>query len=244
MINLILGLKKEKMMTIKSISFDLDDTLWPLMPNIMKAEETTNKWIKENFPGTAALLGKQDAIEIRDKLIKEDPNLMNQISDLRKLMFYELNIRAGYGKEESENMAEEAFEIYFKGRNAVTFYEGVIETLELLKNDYSLGVVTNGNADLQVIGIDNLFDYIFSAADLNAHKPDPVMFEAVINRTGLRAEEICHIGDHPINDVKASLDFGMTPIWFNYEKANFPLEGIEVAEFSDWNSLPDLIKKL
>ena len=231
-------------MTIKSISFDLDDTLWPLMPNIVEAEKTTNEWIKENFPGTAALLGKQDVIEIRDKLIKEDPNLMNQISDLRKLMFYELNIRAGYGKEESENMAEEAFEIYFKGRNAVTFYEGAIETLELLKNDYSLGVVTNGNADLQVIGIDNLFDYIFSAADLNAHKPDPVMFEAVINRTGLRAEEICHIGDHPINDVKASLDFGMTPIWFNYEKASFPLEGIEVAEFSDWNSLPDLIKQL
>jgi len=231
-------------MTIKSISFDLDDTLWPLMPNIVEAEKTTNEWIKENFPGTAALLGKQDVIEIRDKLIKEDPNLMNQISDLRKLMFYELNIRAGYGKEESENMAEEAFKIYFKGRNAVTFYEGVIETLELLKNDYSLGVVTNGNADLQVIGIDNLFDYIFSAADLNAHKPDPVMFEAVINRTGLRAEEICHIGDHPINDVKASLDFGMTPIWFNYEKASFPLEGIEVAEFSDWNSLPDLIKQL
>ena len=231
-------------MTIKSISFDLDDTLWPLMPNIVEAEKTTNEWIKDNFPGTAALLGKQDVIEIRDKLIKEDPNLMNQISDLRKLMFYELNIRAGYGKEESENMAEEAFEIYFKGRNAVTFYEGVIETLELLKNDYSLGVVTNGNADLQVIGIDNLFDYIFSAADLNAHKPDPVMFEAVINRTGLRAEEICHIGDHPINDVKASLDFGMTPIWFNYEKASFPLEGIEVAEFSDWNSLPDLIKQL
>ena len=231
-------------MTIKSISFDLDDTLWPLMPNIVEAEKTTNEWIKENFPGTAALLGKQDVIEIRDKLIKEDPNLMNQISELRKLMFYELNIRAGYGKEESENMAEEAFEIYFKGRNAVTFYEGAIETLELLKNDYSLGVVTNGNADLQVIGIDNLFDYIFSAADLNAHKPDPVMFEAVINRTGLRAEEICHIGDHPINDVKASLDFGMTPIWFNYEKASFPLEGIEVAEFSDWNSLPDLIKQL
>tara|TARA_B110000014_G_scaffold254061_1_gene234201 strand:- start:196 stop:891 length:696 start_codon:yes stop_codon:yes gene_type:complete len=231
-------------MTIKSISFDLDDTLWPLMPNIMKAEETTNEWIKENFPGTAALLGKQDAIEIRDKLIKEDPNLMNQISDLRKLMFYELNIRAGYGKEESENMAEKAFEIYFKGRNTVTFYEGVIETLELLKNDYSLGVVTNGNADLKVIGIDNLFDYIFSAADLNAHKPDPVMFEAVINKTGLKANEICHIGDHPINDVKASLEFGMTPLWFNNEKTEFPIKEIQVLEFSDWYSLPELIKSL
>ena len=244
MIKLIQGPKKEKMTIIKSISFDLDDTLWPLMPNIIKAEEATNKWIKENFPGTAALLGKQEAIEIRDKLINEDPNLMNQISDLRKLMFYELNIRAGYGKEESEKMAAEAFEIYFKGRNRVTFYEGVIETLELLKNDYSLGVVTNGNADLKVIGIDNFFDYIFSASDLNAHKPDPVMFEAVINKTGLKPNEICHIGDHPINDVKASLDFGMTPIWFNEDKSDFPLEGMEVLEFSDWNYLPKLIKNL
>ncbi len=101
-------------MTIKSISFDLDDTLWPLMPNIMKAEEVTNAWIKENYPGTAILLGTKDVIEIRDKLIRNNPNLMNQLSDLRRLMFYELNMRAGYGKEESENMAEKAFRNIFQ----------------------------------------------------------------------------------------------------------------------------------
>ena len=64
MINPIRGPRKERIMTIKSISFDLDDTLWPLMPNIMEAEKNTNEWIKENFPGTAALLGRQDVIEI------------------------------------------------------------------------------------------------------------------------------------------------------------------------------------
>jgi len=168
---------------------------------------------------------------------------MNQISDLRKLMFYELNIRAGYGKEESENMAEEAFEIYFKGRNAVTFYEGVIETLELLKNVYSLGVVTNGNADLKVIGIDNLFDYIFSAADLNAHKPDPIMFEAVIDKTGLKANEICHVGDHPINDVQGSFDCGINPIWFNESGSEWPIKEISVVEFSKWNEFVSVLEK-
>ena len=231
-------------MTIKSISFDLDDTFWPLMPNIMKAEEATNKWIEENYPGTAMFFGKPDVMEIRDQLIKGDPNLVNQISDLRKLMFYELNVRAGYEKEDSKEIARKAFEIYFKGRNTVTFYEGVLETLELLKQEYILGVVTNGNADLKVIGIDYFFDYIFSAADLNAHKPDPIMFEAVINKTKLKPHEICHIGDHPLNDVKASLDFGMTPVWFNEEKTEFPIEGIQIAEFSDWYSLPELIKNL
>ena len=83
----------------------------------------------------------------------------------------------------------------------------------MLKEKYSLGVVTNGNADLKIIGIDYLFDYCFSAADLNAHKPDPIMFEAVIDKTGLKANEICHVGDHPINDVQGSFDCGNNPIY-------------------------------
>ena len=110
-------------MTIKSISFDLDDTLWPLMPTILKAEETTNKWIADNYPGTSSLLKSKDVMQVRDKLIKQKPNLVNQISNLRKEMFYELNVLAGYSKEESIKMSEEAFDIYFKQRNTITFYE-------------------------------------------------------------------------------------------------------------------------
>ena len=38
---------------IKAISFDLDDTLWPIMPTILNAERKTNSWIKDNYPGAA-----------------------------------------------------------------------------------------------------------------------------------------------------------------------------------------------
>ena len=72
-------------------------------------QKEVRDWIKENYPGTASLLGTKDVIEIRDELIKTNPNLINQISELRRQMFYELNIRAGYKKEESEEMAIEAF---------------------------------------------------------------------------------------------------------------------------------------
>ena len=41
MIRLILELKKGLKMTIKYISFDLDDTFWDVMPTIYKAEEIT-----------------------------------------------------------------------------------------------------------------------------------------------------------------------------------------------------------
>ena len=43
-------------MNIKAITFDLDDTLWPLMPVILKAEKDTNKWLIENYPGVENLL--------------------------------------------------------------------------------------------------------------------------------------------------------------------------------------------
>ncbi len=230
-------------MTIKSISFDLDDTLWPLMPTILKAEETTNKWIADNYPGTSSLLKSKDVIQIRDKLIKQKPNLVNQISDLRKEMFYELNVLAGYSKEESIKMSEEAFDIYFKQRNTITFYKDALKTLKLLKKNYSLGVITNGNANLKKIGIDHLFDYIFSAADLNAHKPDPSVFQAAIDITGLSPNEICHVGDHPINDVQGSYDCGLNPIWFNESGKEWPIKEFSVAEFSEWNEFESVLEK-
>ena len=235
--------KKELRMTIKSISFDLDDTFWPLMPTIMEAEKNSRNWIKDNYPGVLNSLTKEASIEIRDKLLRTDPSLMNRLSELRLKIFYDASIRSGYNNDESQSMAEGAFKIFFEGRNNVTFYDHVISTLDILKDDYSLGVITNGNADLDMIGISDYFDYILSPAELNAHKPNPEMFEAALEATGLEAKEICHIGDHPINDVQASYDFGCKPIWFNENEGELELD-IQVPSFSDWRELPALLKTI
>lgn len=227
---------------IKAISFDLDDTLWPIMPTILNAERKTNNWIKENYPGAASLLNSKDIFAIRDKLVSKNPNLVNQLSELRRLSFVELGLLAGYSQEGSEKMAIESFKIFFTARNEVTLYEGVEETLEELKKEYSLGVITNGNADLEKIGIDHYFNFSFSSSDLNTSKPDPVMFEAATKHTGLDAHEICHVGDHPINDVKASLDFGMKSIWYNGNKSEWPLSDIQVLEVKYWSDLKEAVQ--
>lgn len=227
---------------IKAISFDLDDTLWPIMPTILNAERKTNSWIKENYPGAASLLNSKDIFAIRDKLVSKNPNLVNQLSELRRLSFVELGLLAGYSREDAETMAIESFKIFFTARNEVKLYEGVEETLEELKKEYSLGVITNGNADLEKIGIDHYFNFSFSSSDLNASKPDPVMFEAATKHTGLDAHEICHVGDHPINDVKASYDCDMNPIWFNKEALEWPLSQIKPLEIKHWNKMEEAIK--
>ena len=45
-------------MSIKYISFDLDDTFWDVMPTIYRAEDKTKEWIKDNFPGVTKVMDK------------------------------------------------------------------------------------------------------------------------------------------------------------------------------------------
>ena len=77
-------------MNIKAISFDLDDTLWPLLPVILKAEKDTNKWLIENYPGVENLLKSDEVKEIRDSLISQESKLVYQLSKLRELTLVEL----------------------------------------------------------------------------------------------------------------------------------------------------------
>ena len=226
--------KRVQKMSIKYISFDLDDTFWDVMPTIYRAEDLTSSWIKENYPGADKIIQSTNMMDLRNKLLKEDPSLLVKISDLRTKMFYEVGLLAGYNKEESDKLSKNAFNIFIEARNDVKLFEGVQETLESLNQNYSLGVITNGNADLKKIGIDHLFSHIFSSANSGAHKPDPKAFEILIEASGLKPEEICHVGDHPLNDVKGSLDCGMQPIWFKNKDAEWPYKEIVVPQFEKW----------
>ena len=69
------------------------------------------------------------------------------------------------------------------------------------------------------------------------------MFEAALEMTNLLPQEICHIGDHAINDVQASLDCGFRAVWFKENEEDPDLE-IEVPKFSDWRKLPELLEKI
>jgi len=112
MMLLIPELKKpKKFMIIKAISFDLDDTLWPLLPVIIKAEQKTNAWLKKNYPAASRLIQSDSMLKIRNRLIRENPKLVYQLSNLRSYMLSELGLEAGFSKEDSEKMAKDSFEI-------------------------------------------------------------------------------------------------------------------------------------
>lgn len=122
----------------------------------------------------------------------------------------------------SQALAEEGFEVFYKARSEVTLYDGALQMLSALKQRYKLAAITNGNADLHIIGIAGYFDLIYAADLATPPKPEPDMFHQCLNEWGLSADTLLHIGDNPVTDVTGGHNAGVQTMWFNQYNAMWP----------------------
>jgi len=87
---------------------------------------------------------------------------------------------------------------------------------ELKKRNIKLAVVTNDNppvtlACLRAIGIDELFDLIYTDDGSLPHKPDPAYAEDFCRRTGIPKERIIMVGD-TLTDMKFAKNAGIIAV--------------------------------
>ena len=69
------------------------------------------------------------------------------------------------------------------------------------------------------------------------------MNEEALKQTSFKAREICHVGDHPVNDVQGSNNFGMKSIWFNEKGLDWPLEAkTDYVEVRSWAELEKIVE--
>jgi FMN hydrolase / 5-amino-6-(5-phospho-D-ribitylamino)uracil phosphatase len=111
--------------------------------------------------------------------------------------------------------------------------------LTTLKSGYRLFTASNGNADLEKIGIAHLFERSIAARHVGAMKPDPVVFRKVVEGTDLELAEVLYVGDDPLADVEGARAAGMEPVWINRDDAAWP-EHIEPARYAI-KSLTELV---
>ena len=229
-------------MTIKAVTFDLDDTLWPLYDVIMNSHKLSNDWLIERHPQMDGILFSKKEREMWQTLIKAEPSLANRLSELRKKVIETLLLENGVESSVALKDSEEAFKIFLDERHKVTYFDHVLEVLKKLKETYQLGVLTNGNASIKTLGIDHLFDFYLNAEMVNDSKPGAKMFEEAMSITKLKANEICHVGDHPVNDIEGALNVGFKAIWLNALENSWP-DGQEchVPEVRNWKDLESTI---
>jgi len=235
---------KTKYHNIKVVTFDLDDTLWQLKPVMIEAERIVFDWLGEQAPKFAAHFTRQSFGEWKMQRYKNQPPQANQISQMRIAAMQQALVEAGYAVDDARQLAADAFAVFLHARHQVTLFEGVEALLQTLHSRYSLGVLTNGNADIRRLTIGPLFDFAFSAEQLNASKPAADHFQAAQRASGARAEEIIHIGDHLEHDVAGARLAGCHAIWFNPAKNPRPAGPQDFFEISSLAEIPALIASL
>src|SRR6202166_1025014 len=202
------------------MSFDLDDTLWPVGPVIAAAESALLSWLRERYPLTLSGHDSESLRALRAGVAQRFPERGHDLTFLRHRTLKDLFGAAGH----AESLADEELEVFFSARNRVEFYDDVRPALDRLRSRYRLFAVSNGNADLQRCGIGDLFEGHVTAAAAGAAKPDARIFSALKRLAGVSAAEVLHVGDDPLADVVGARQAGMQAVWLNRESRRWPGE--------------------
>ena len=230
-------------MSIKLITFDLDDTLWDTAPVIVSAEAILRDWLADQAPKLGPV-PVEHLFKIRQRLVDADPSLKHRISALRRRVLLHAMQEAGYPEDEVEPLADKAFEVFLHARHQVEIFPEAQPTLEILCQRYTLGVVTNGNADVRRLGLSDFFTFALCAEDLGVGKPDSRPFLEAMRLGGASAHESVHIGDHPGDDIAGAQKAGMKAIWYNPQGKPWTAEGKPDAEVASLVELPALLTQL
>jgi putative hydrolase of the HAD superfamily len=226
---------------IAVITFDLDNTLWDVDPALLRAEQAQRDWLVAHRPGAIDALDHEGLWEFKKTVWKRHPHLLHNVSAMRTQMLYELQLNAGFGESESRQGAEQAFDVFLQERHRVTLYEEALGVLEELARDYTLGALTNGNADIYKTDAGEYFDFAFLAEDIGTSKPHPDMFEAAIQHAGVSAAQIVHVGDNPEHDIRGAREAGMRSVWMNSQKEDWPGGDRADREIDNLRQLPQAI---
>lgn len=198
--------------SIKAISLDLDDTLWPVWPVIERAEKALDVWLCQNAPMTAKMLSNPGAkAQLREHVTQSRPELKHNMSAIRR----EAIRLALHRSQEDPMLAGPAFDVFFAERNRVTLFEDAVPALEFLSARFPMVALSNGNADIATIGIDRYFKARISAQEFGVGKPDPRIFHAAAGAVDLLPADLLHIGDDARLDVLGALNAGMQTVWLN-----------------------------
>ena len=223
-------------MTVRAITLDLDDTLWPVWPAIARAEEALHGWLAANAPRCAARYPVTAMRALRDRVARENPHLSHDFSAQRRLSL----AAALADSDEDPAHAEAAFAAFYAGRNQVELYPDVPEALARLAARLPLAALTNGNADLGVIGLRPHFQFELGAREHGAAKPDPSIFLAACARLGCAPHEVLHVGDDPELDVLGARRAGLRTAWINRHDSRWAhgdspdLTLRSLTELADW----------
>lgn len=216
---------------VRAVGFDLDDTLCVYMPAAVQAR----RMMMERYlmPQTGL------PIETLDQHYKRA--FQTVLEELHSERWYPLYLREGHATRtetfrrllanlnmEVDGLAERISAEYAALREQLLhLHEETLEVLHALRERYPLFVITNGPAyeqrrELQVLGLEGLFDLVAIEGEVGVGKPHAPIFEWVQHQLGLPSEQILFVGNSWAHDILGARGVGWHAAWVNREGAPHP----------------------
>lgn len=202
---------------VKAVSFDLDDTLWPVQPILIAAEAELYSVLQNEFSAISDALDPDALREKRMDFFRARPEMHHDLTRLRKAFFDALLKEYGYATG-----ADALLDMFLGLRNNVSPYPGCEAFLADLAGRFPLVACTNGNADVFKTPLAPYFSASVRSEEAGAAKPAAAIFKMTCEAVSVRAPELAHVGDNTVTDVMGSQQFGCHGIWYNPELLDWP----------------------
>jgi putative hydrolase of the HAD superfamily len=226
---------------ILALTLDLDDTLWPVLPALECADREVDAWLRTHHPDVATRWPIAAMRELRAQIAAERLDLAHDFTTQRQLTMQRAFAACGL----AEAPVEPLWEIYYAARNRVQLYADALPALQRIAARWPVASLTNGNADLERIGIHAHFHCHVCARDTGVAKPDARIFREAAQRLGVAPEHVLHVGDDPDLDVRGARDAGLRTAWINRESRPWPagFGGPPDLDLPDMQALADWLER-
>ena len=121
----------------------------------------------------------------------------------------------------------------------------VAAALDCLRERYRVAIISNTDDDLiagTVAAIGTPIDFVITAQQAQAYKPDHRLFLHAYSTMGLTKEETIHVGMGQFTDLKVCRELGIRSVWINRMKEPLNPDWPPHAVLDDLSGLPQLLQ--
>jgi putative hydrolase of the HAD superfamily len=133
--------------------------------------------------------------------------------------------------EQDEPLAFQMDALYSQKR-VVDLFPETRSTLDALTERFQLAMITNGPGEnqrsrLAPLSLDGYFESIVVSGEFGIRKPDPAIFNHVLEAIDVPASSAVYIGDSYTADVGGAKGAGLSAVWLNREGSAMPSDGAQ-----------------
>ncbi|MFT4937814.1 MAG: HAD superfamily hydrolase (TIGR01549 family) [Paraglaciecola sp.] len=206
-----------KLLPIQAITFDLDDTLYDNLPYIIAAEKALTAFLHDHYPDTQATdvaFWRQQ----KNKVLLANPEYKNDMGQLRRSTLQIGLSHLGYKGAELLKATEDSFRHFYHQRSNFLVDESICSLISELAKILPVVAITNGNVDVNRIGVGQFFQASYQASLAHPMKPDSAMFNAASKFLNIPAANILHVGDNLAKDVAGAIAAGYQTAWYAHDR--------------------------